>query len=127
MDTPELPRKRKRIGQAVGGRPRKTDAERQLKGVTVRLTTERYEELQGYAAEGGRSLAHVVRALLNGKLPYLTTQQEGLLRNIATMSNNLNQLAKKAHQSCFEAVANDVQQEVERLRELLNYFEKSRD
>lgn len=126
MENSEVPKKRDRIGKAVGGRPRKTDAERQLKGVTVRLKVKRYEELQAYASEGGRTLAQVVRSILDSKLPHLTTEQESLLRTIATMSNNLNQLAKKAHQNGFGAVGESVQQQATRIEELLDYFEKIR-
>ena len=124
MQTPEVPKKRERADKPTGGRPRKTDAERQLKGVTVRLSVKQYEKLQAHAVEGGQSLAHVVRSILNGKLPHIPPAQEDLLRTIATMANNWNQLAKKAHQNGFGTVSERVQQQAGRIEDLLNYFKK---
>ncbi len=127
MDTPTAPENPKRAGKAAGGRPRKTDAERRLKGVTVRLSVERYAELQAYAAEGGRTMAHVVRAVVNGKLPQLTPEQEGWLRQLAGMANNLNQLAKRAHQEGFVVVGQQVQEQAAKMSALLDYFAESHD
>jgi len=122
MTTPDAPKTPKRTGPAAGGRPRKTDAERRVKGVTVRLSVERYAELETYAAEGGRTMAHVVRSAVNGKVPQLTPEQEGWLRQLAGMANNLNQLAKKAHQDGFGAVGREVEQRAAELNKILNYF-----
>lgn len=127
MEAPTTPKKTPRTGPAAGGRPRKTDAERRLKGVTVRLSTARYAELSAYAAEGGRSLAHVVRQLLSGGLPQLTPAQEGSLRQLAGLANNLNQLAKRAHQGGFGAVGEEVAWQAQRISQLLDNFAGSHD
>ena len=44
------------------------------------------------------------------------------LRQLAGLANNLNQLAKKAHQNGFGAVGEEVAKQAARVSELLNYF-----
>ena len=53
-----------------------------------------------------------------------STEQEALLRQIATMSNNLNQLARKANTDGIRSVAILVDRRVRELGELLDRYAK---
>lgn len=100
----------------------KTDAERRLKGVTVRMTLARYDELKAQAAAGGQTLARVVRNLIRQPVPALTPGQDALLRQLAGMANNLNQLAKRANQGGLLEVAMPAAQAAAQVSRLLDSF-----
>lgn len=101
---------------------KKTDAERRLKGVTVRLTVARYDELKAHAAGGGQTLARVVRNLIQQPVAVLTPGQDSLLRQLAGMANNLNQLAKRANQDGLLEVAMPAAQAAAQVSRLLDSF-----
>jgi hypothetical protein len=101
---------------------KKTDAERRLKGVTVRLTVARYDELKAHAAAGGQTLARVVRNLIQQPVAALTPGQDALLRQLAGMANNLNQLAKRANQGGLVEVATPAAQAAAQVSRLLDSF-----
>jgi hypothetical protein len=101
---------------------KKTDAERRLKGVTVRMTLARYDELKAQAAAGGQTLARVVRNLIREPVPALTPGQDALLRQLAGMANNLNQLAKRANQGGLFEVAAATNQAAAQVSSLLDSF-----
>ncbi len=111
------PKKRARLPNV-----KKTDAERRLKGVTVRMTIARYDELKGQAAAGGQTLARVVRNLIRQPVPALTPGQDALLRQLAGMANNLNQLAKRANQGGLLEVATPAAQAAAQVSRLLDSF-----
>ena len=52
----------------------------------------------------------------------LSVEQDGYLRQLAGLANNLNQLAEKAHQSGFGTVGNEVAQQAKEVGHLLDYF-----
>jgi hypothetical protein len=111
-----------------GGRPKKEPGEK-LKSVTTHVSLARYEELESGAAAVRQPLSQFVRPLVEAgvkarKRPVLqlTVEQDGYLRQLAGMANNLNQLSKRAHQSGFAAVAQEVEAQAATLDRLLDYF-----
>lgn len=118
----------KRTGKAAGGRPRKSPEEK-LKSVTTHVSATRYAELEAGAADVRQPISQYVRPLVEAgvgrrKRPVLqlSVEQDGYLRQLAGLTNNLNQLAKKAHQSGFGAVGEEVAQQAARISVLLDYF-----
>ncbi|MDJ0367987.1 MobC family plasmid mobilization relaxosome protein [Hymenobacter sp. H14-R3] len=112
----------------LGGRPKKEPEDR-LKSVTTHVSVERYEELQAGAAAVRRPMSQFVRPLVEAgvkarKRPVLqlTIAQDDYLRQLSGMANNLNQLSKRAHQSGFAAVAQQVEAQAATLHRLLDYF-----
>jgi Bacterial mobilisation protein (MobC) len=118
----------KRTGKAAGGRPRKSPEEK-LRSVTTHVSAARYAELEAGAAEVRQPISQFVRPLVEAgvgrrKRPVLqlSVAQDGYLRQLAGLANNLNQLAKKAHQSGFGAVGNEVAQQAAAVGKFLDYF-----
>ena len=118
----------RRTGKAAGGRPRKSPEEK-LKSVTTHVSSARYAELEAGAADVRQPMSQYVRPLVEAgvgrrKRPVLqlSVEQDCYLRQLAVLSNNLNQLAKKAHQSGFGAVGEEVAQQGARISDLLDYF-----
>jgi hypothetical protein len=112
----------------LGGRPKKEPGEK-LKSVTTHVSLARYEELEAGAAAVRQPLSQFVRPLVEAgvkarKRPVLqlTVEQDKYLRQLAGMANNLNQLSKRAHQSGFAAVAQEVEAQAATLDRLLDYF-----
>jgi hypothetical protein len=112
----------------LGGRPKKEPSEK-LKSVTTHVSLTRYEELESGAAAVRQPLSQFVRPLVEAgvkarKRPVLqlSVEQDGYLRQLAGMANNLNQLSKRAHQSGFAAVAQEVEAQAATLDRLLDYF-----
>jgi hypothetical protein len=112
----------------LGGRPKKEPGEK-LKSLTTHVSAARYEELQEGAAAVRQPISQFVRPFVEAgvkarKRPVLqlTIEQDGYLRQLAGMANNLNQLSKRAHQSGFAAVAQDVEAQATTLDRLLDYF-----
>lgn len=123
----ELP-KPKRTGKSAGGRPRKSPEEK-LRSVTTHISAARYAELEAGAADVRQPISQFVRPLVEAgirrrrrPMMQLSAEQEGYLRQLAGIANNLNQLAKKAHQDGFGAVENEVAQQAAAIGRLLNYF-----
>ena len=112
----------------LGGRPKKEPSEK-LKSITTHVSAARYDELQEGAAAVRQPISQFVRPLVEAgvkvrKRPVLqlTVEQDGYLRQLAGMANNLNQLSKRAHQSGFAAVAQEVEAQAATLDRLLDYF-----
>ncbi|ROS87503.1 plasmid mobilization relaxosome protein MobC [Muribaculaceae bacterium Isolate-080 (Janvier)] len=74
--------------------------------VSVRLNEEQYKTVQEYCRKSGRKLSDFWRhALLNAKVTAIATPDDmAILRQIGSMANNLNQLAKKANEAGFKLV-----------------------
>ena len=74
--------------------------------VSVRLTDEQYQTVVENCRTSGRQLSdYWRRALLNAKVTALATPEDmAILRQLGSMSNNLNQLAKKANEAGFKLV-----------------------
>jgi hypothetical protein len=122
-ETSEEPRPKR-----LGGRPKKEPGEK-LKSVTTHVSAARYDELQAGAAAVRQPISQFVRPLVEAgvkarKRPVLplTVEQDSYLRQLAGMANNLNQLSKRAHQSGFAAVAQEVEAQAATLDRLLDYF-----
>lgn len=99
--------------QKKGGRPVKAIKRQSATG--VRFTRSEYFIVKNKAQKAGYKTTQYIRAMaLEGRLvPRLDGQEKELLLALAGMANNLNQLAKKAHQ--------------EGLLKALLYFEKYRE
>ena len=89
---------KKRRGRPALGRTRKL-----TKGVTVKFSPVSYETLRFRAGKSGRSLAVYIReaALAATVTARHTPEENALLRSLAGMANNLNQLTKLSHQTGF--------------------------
>ena len=89
---------KKKRGRPALGRTRKL-----TKGVTVKFSPVSYEALRFRARKSGRSLAVYIReATLAATVTARHTPEENaLLRSLAGMANNLNQLTKLSHQTGF--------------------------
>ena len=74
--------------------------------VSVRLNEDQYQTVQKNCRKSGRKLSDFWRkALLNAKVTAVTTPEDmAILRQIGSMANNLNQLAKKANEAGFKLV-----------------------
>ena len=89
---------KKKRGRPALGRMRKL-----TKGVTVKFSPVSYEALRFRARKSGRSLAVYIRevALAATVTARHTPEENALLRSLAGMANNLNQLTKLSHQTGF--------------------------
>lgn len=120
---PQLPTpKRPRVGKSRGGRKEIPEAEKRTERIVLHVTKATYAELKELAKASGRPLAVVVRSLTRPQRPGLSPEQFGLLRQLAGMATNLNQLAKRGHQDGFGAVADQVTQAAAQLSGLLDTF-----
>lgn len=74
--------------------------------VSVRLNEEQYKIVQESCRKSGRKLSDYWRhALLNAKVTAIATPEDmAILRQIGSMANNLNQLAKKANEAGYKLV-----------------------
>jgi hypothetical protein len=112
----------------LGGRPKKEPGEK-LKSVTTHVSLARYQELQAGAEAVRQPVSQFVRPLVEASVKarkrpvlQLTVEQDKYLRQLAGMANNLNQLSKRAHQSGFAAVAQEVEAQAATIDRLLDYF-----
>lgn len=89
---------KKKRGRPALGRTRKL-----TRGVTVKFSPVSYEALRFRAGKSGRSLAVYIReaALAATVTARHTPEENALLRSLAGMANNLNQLTKLSHQAGF--------------------------
>ena len=96
-----LPEKRKRVGEAKGGRKKIPDADKRVKRIVLRFTEEEYVELKAQAKQSGRRLAVIVRSqfqdLVKQQQPW-TPEQFRLCRELAGQNTALLKLAKQAGQ-----------------------------
>jgi hypothetical protein len=93
-----------------GGRPRKPENEQRLHPVKVYFDEQSYRKLLNKRRRTGMSLSTLVYELaVNGYVKEPITKEEiSLLRSLAGMANNLNQLAREAHIHHFSQVENRV-------------------
>ena len=89
---------KKKCGCPALGRTRKL-----TRGVTVKFSPVSYEALRFRAGKSGRSLAVYIReaALAATVTARHTPEENALLRSLAGMANNLNQLTKLSYQTGF--------------------------
>ena len=89
--TKDMNEMKKKRGRPALGRTRKL-----TRGVTVKFSPVSYEALRFRAGKSGRSLAVYIReaALAATVTARHTPEENALLRSLAGMANNLNQLTK---------------------------------
>ena len=82
-----------------GGRPPKSASEKLKERLTVKMAAADYYALRGKARAAGLTWAEYARTALSRSVvrQRLTAEQMTLLRQLAGMANNLNQLARKAN------------------------------
>jgi hypothetical protein len=114
--------KRPRVGKSRGGRKELPEAEKRTKRIVLHVTEATYAELQAQSKASGRPIAVLVRAMTRPQRRVLTPEQFGVLRQIAGMANNLNQLAKRGHQDGFSAVADQALAAADQVSQLLDSF-----
>ena len=105
-----------------GGRPPK-EADQKLKyRVVFRLSTAHYYRLIAQAKRAGVSPAEAARCATIGLevRARMSLEQMALLRSLASMANNLNQLAVKAHSTAgYGGVAAECGELLEKIRSVL--------
>lgn len=109
-----------------GGRPKKAAEDKHEFAVQVRMKGRSYERVKALAQQRGTSMADVIRELCStGKVVVNTPspEQEVILRQLAGLSNNLNQLARRANADGFASVALLVQRQAQALGQLLDQYQ----
>lgn len=88
----------KNYTKSKGGRPEKAIKRDAATG--IRFTEAEYEIVQSKAKISGCKLTVYIREMsLNGHVQArLSTEEKGQIKSLAGIANNVNQLAKKAHQ-----------------------------
>lgn len=115
--TPPTPNTRKN----KGGRPKKSEEELRLYPVKVYFDETNYRKLISRSQRTGRSLSTIVYELaVNGyvKEP-IPLDVITLLRSLAGMANNLNQIAREAHVSHFIHVEKRAREAASKIDDLL--------
>ena len=115
--TPPTPNTRKK----KGGRPKKPEDELRLYPVKVYFDEANYRKLVNRSQRTGQSLSTIVYELaVNGyvrePIPHDVLP---LLRSLAGMANNLNQIAHEAHISHFLQVEKRARETVSKIDDLL--------
>lgn len=90
--------------------------------VSFRLEDEPYRIFKERVKTSGRKQSDFGRrALLNAKVVAIATPEDmAVLRQIGSMANNLNQLAKRANEAGFKMVQWELQRWMERMKFLYN-------
>ena len=91
------------------------------RGVTVKFSPVSYEALRFRAGKSGRSLAVYIReaALAATVTARHTPEENALLRSLAGMANNLNQLTRLSHQTGFHRTQRTVTELLQKLKEII--------
>lgn len=104
-----------------GGRPPKKESDLRNNRVKVGFTDLEYDSVQYKAQQVGKQNSNYIHdAALNARVhSHINDEQVELVRNVAKMGNNLNQIAKKANQSGFTMVKVYCEKTVEQLSALI--------
>ena len=104
-----------------GGRPKKPESEQQLFPVKVYFDEQSYKKLLNKRRRTGMSLSTLVYELaVNGYIKEPISKKEAsLLRSLAGMANNLNQLAHEAHIHHFSQMEDRVLHLANEINEVL--------
>ena len=104
-----------------GGRPRKPENEQRLFPVKVYFDEQSYKKLLNKRRRTGISLSTLVYELaVNGYVKEPISKEEAsLLRTLAGMANNLNQLAHEAHIHHFSQMEERVQHLANEINEVI--------
>lgn len=104
-----------------GGRPRLPDGQQRTHAVKVYFDEENYARLLKRRRRSGKPLSSIVYELaVNGYVREpLSKELASCVRAMATMSNNLNQLAHEAHIAGYAAVDERTRKLSERIADVL--------
>ena len=106
------------------GRPALGRTRTLTRGVTVKFSPVSYEALRFRAGKSGRSLAVYIReaALAATVTARHTPEENALLRSLAGMANNLNQLTKLSHQTGFYRTRLLIEGLLEKLKRIMDDY-----
>ena len=107
--------------KSKGGRPRLHDGQQRTRAVKVHFDEENYARLLKGRRRSGKPLSSIVYELaVNGYVREpLSKELASCVRAMATMSNNLNQLAHEAHVVGYAAVDERTRKLSERIADVL--------
>lgn len=107
--------------KSKGGRPPKETSDLRNNHVKVGFTDLEYDSVQYKAQQVGKRTPNYVHdASLNARVrSHINEEQVELVRDIAKMGNNVNQVAKKANQSGYVAMHSYCKKTVDRLSLLI--------
>ncbi|MDR2937042.1 MAG: MobC family plasmid mobilization relaxosome protein [Rikenellaceae bacterium] len=107
-----------------GGRPKKGAVEKLKYKVSFMLPTGDYLTLKAKARAAKLPRAEIVRRAVTGCriVPRFTSEQAGWMRNLLGVGNNLNQLARLAHQAGYPENAAQSRQVVGEISRTLKLF-----
>lgn len=102
-----------------GGRPKSAKGKARTKTISTRLTLAEWKAVMKRIADAGKKPSHFLRELLlHGKVEAARTQEDRRqIRMLEGGCNNLNQLAKLAHQQGFSLLKG-------KITDLLDEFNK---
>ena len=105
-----------------GGRPPKSASEKLKERLTVKMAAADYYALRGKARAAGLTWAEYARPALSRSVvrQRLTAEQMPLLRQLAGMANNLNQLARKANSAGYVQAAAECTALIEKIDTLID-------
>ena len=105
-----------------GGRPPKSASEKLKERLTVKMAAADYYALRGKARAAGLTWAEYARTALSRSVvrQRLTAEQMTLLRQLAGMANNLNQLARKANSAGYVPAATEGTALIEKIDTLID-------
>lgn len=111
--------------KTVGGRPKKNDSERKDCKTNVRFTKYEHEKLCEQAKKANMKLPELIRLLVvKGKVvPKYSEEEKQIIRNVATLNNNLNQIAKNLNYFVKNFNMKEVSKQVVRIDDLLNQID----
>lgn len=109
-----------------GGRPVKEDIEKRRYRVNLMLNTEEYLTLASKAADACLSFKDYLRAIIPKAeiRQRLSTETMELIRQLAGMANNLNQIAHRANAAGYRDARTEYLFLAEKIDNLLNELEK---
>ncbi|MCD8282008.1 MAG: MobC family plasmid mobilization relaxosome protein [Prevotella sp.] len=109
-----------------GGRPRKRRSELRSHHVKAGFNDSEFDTVCRKAQEAGEQVSEYVRkASLNATVKaHINDEQLELIRNIARMGNNVNQLAKQANAAGFASAGNLCIRAVTRLLDIIETLYK---
>ena len=108
--------------KSKGGRPPKSASEKLKERLTVKMAAADYYALRGKARAAGLTWAEYARTALSRSVvrQRLTAEQMTLLRQLAGMANNLNQLARKANSAGYVQAAAECTALIEKIDTLID-------
>lgn len=112
-----------------GGRPTLPKARRRSKSVTVRFSKIDYKTLRVRCRRANRRLSEYIResALQSEVVMPHTTENASLYRELAGMTNNLNQLARLSHQTSLYHTSRKVDEALDKVLEIISEYKQGKE